>query len=128
MIKRAGNVAYWLKLPERMKVHSTFHVSFFKPYYEDTVNERQLIKRALPSVRRHYEKAIVKILDHRRECASRKNRWSYYLVQWEGENVKDATWEKDVDLWQFEDKIQRYLETLSTRTSESSGGSGFVRP
>ena len=74
-------------------------MSLFKPYYEDTVNERQLIKQSSPSVRKHYEKAIVKILDHRREGASRKNRRNYYLVQWKGGNVEYATWEKDVDLW-----------------------------
>ena len=111
-----------------MKVHPTFHVSFFKPYYEDTVNERQLIKRAPLSVRKHYEKSVVQILDHRSEGASRKNRRSYYLVQWEGGSEEDATWGKKVDLWQFEDEIQHYLETLPTRTSKSSSGTRFVRP
>ena len=80
VIKLVGNVAYRLKLPERMKVHPAFHVSFFKPYYEDTVNERQLIKRAPPSVKKHYEKAVVKILDHRSEGVSSKNKRTYYLV------------------------------------------------
>ena len=31
VIKRVGNVVYRLKLPERMKVHPTFHVSFLEP-------------------------------------------------------------------------------------------------
>ena len=40
VIKRVGQVAYMLKLPERLKLHSNFHVSFLKPYHEDLDVER----------------------------------------------------------------------------------------
>ena len=37
IVKRVGNVAYRLKLLDRLKVHPTFHVSFLKRYHEDVV-------------------------------------------------------------------------------------------
>ena len=38
--KWAGQVVYMLKLPERLKLHPTFHVSFLKSYHEDLGEER----------------------------------------------------------------------------------------
>ena len=48
VIKGVGQVTYMLKLPERLKFHSTFHVSFLKPYHEDLDVERVQTKRAPP--------------------------------------------------------------------------------
>lgn len=35
ILKCVGNVAYRLKLLNRLKIHQTIHVSFLKPYHED---------------------------------------------------------------------------------------------
>ncbi|RVW90797.1 Transposon Tf2-8 polyprotein [Vitis vinifera] len=91
VIKRVGQVAYMLKLPERLKLYPTFHVSFLKPYHEDLDAD----KRA-PSL-------------------------------WKETLEAEATWERDVTLWQFETAVQAYWQTKSTRASTSAGGDGFCQ-
>ncbi|XP_055835195.1 uncharacterized protein LOC129903678 [Solanum dulcamara] len=52
VIQKVGEVSYRLKLPERLKLHPTFHVSFLKPFYEDAEDsERNQSKRAPALVR-----------------------------------------------------------------------------
>ena len=46
VIKRVKQVAYMLKLLERLKLHPIFHVSFLKPYDEDLDAEMVQTKRA----------------------------------------------------------------------------------
>ncbi|KAK4422092.1 hypothetical protein Salat_2160200 [Sesamum alatum] len=38
MLSKVGSLAYRLKLPDRLKVHPTFHVSFLKKFQEDLVD------------------------------------------------------------------------------------------
>ena len=128
MIKRVGQVAYMLKLPERLKLHPTFPVSFLKPYHEDLDAERVQTKRAPPLVMKQFEREIEKILDHRTIGHSRKNRRTDFLVQWKGISETEASWERDVTLWKFEKKVHAYWQSKSTRASTSVGGGGFVSP
>ncbi|RVW70701.1 Transposon Tf2-8 polyprotein [Vitis vinifera] len=108
VIKRVGQVTYMLKLPERLKLHPTFHVSFLKPYHEDLDAERVQTKRAPPLVMKQFDWEIEKILDHRTMGQNRKNRRTDFLVQWKGISEIEASWERDVTLWQFEKEVQAY--------------------
>ncbi|KAL0413714.1 UNVERIFIED_CONTAM: Transposon Ty3-I Gag-Pol polyprotein [Sesamum radiatum] len=84
---------------------------------------RQQTRRALLEIRKEFEKTILKILDYRTMGQSKKNRRTDYLVQRTGESEADATWERDVTLWQFEDKIDQYwaVKVRTTTTDEDVG-------
>ena len=75
VIKRVGNVAYRLKFPDKLKNHSTFHVSFLKTYDQDMVNTaRQQVKHTPPVIRKLFDRKVESILDHKTEGMSKKNR------------------------------------------------------
>ena len=128
VIKKVGEVAYMLKLPERLKLHPTFHVSFLKPYVEDAEPGRAQVKRAPPLVMTQFDRRVEKILNHKTMGPSKKNRRIDYLVQLKGSLESEATWERDVTLWQFEGVVQDYLKAKSMWASTSAGGGGFVTP
>ena len=119
-------MAYRLKLPDRLKLHPTIHVSFLKSYHRDSGKERVQEVRAPLLVMKQFDQKVEQILDHRTMGASRKTRRTDYLVKWKGKEISEATWEKDVTLWQFEK--QEYLKNKSMRVSTSTGGGGFVSP
>jgi hypothetical protein len=49
--EKVGVVAYRLILPERIKLHPMFHVSYLRPYYEDKEDlDRNKPQRAPPMV------------------------------------------------------------------------------
>ena len=75
-----------------------------------------------------FDKGVEKIMNHITMGASRKNRRTDYLVQWKGSLELEATWERNVTLWQFEKAVQDYLKAKSTWASTSTGGRGFVTP
>jgi hypothetical protein len=128
VVKRVGAVAYRLALPERMKIHPTFHVSFLKPYHEDADADRVRARRAPLNVRTELEREVDRVLDRRVLGYSKKNRRTEYLVLWKGLPMSEASWEKEATLWQFEDKIQEYLHSIPTRASASSSGGGLLAP
>jgi hypothetical protein len=62
---------------------------------------------------------------HRWEGQHKKNWRNYFLAQWKGFPILEATWERDTTLWQFEEEILEYLATHPTRASASTGGGGL---
>ncbi|RVW58097.1 hypothetical protein CK203_114325 [Vitis vinifera] len=86
-------------------------------------------KRAPPLVMKQFDREIEKILDHRTMGHSRKkNRRTDFLVQWKGVSETEASWKRDVTLWQFDKEVQTYWQSKSMRASTSAGGSELSTP
>ena len=127
IVKSNWNVAYTLKLPKRLKLHPTFHVSFLKSYHHDPSPDKVQAKRNSPMIRVEFGKEIASILQDRK-MGNWKNKWTKYLIHWKGTPISEASWEKGATLWQFEDHINEYARLKSTRTPTTSSGRGFVSP
>ncbi|KAL0313604.1 UNVERIFIED_CONTAM: Transposon Ty3-G Gag-Pol polyprotein [Sesamum radiatum] len=66
VVSKVGSLAYRLKLPDRLKIHPTFHLSFLKKFHQDLLDKvRQQIRRAPPVIRKEFQKTVLKSLDHR---------------------------------------------------------------
>ena len=128
ILKKVGAVAYRLDLPDYYKVHSTFHVSFLKPYHGEQAEEEATARGEERGEGAQFHKEIEQILGHRTVGSNRKTRETEYLIQWKGEDLSEASWEKAKDLWRYESAIQAYLEASMARTTMASGGGGLSRP
>ncbi|KAK4383416.1 hypothetical protein Sango_2777400 [Sesamum angolense] len=99
----------WKKISSK-SVHRGLIPKYDRHFKDLLDTARQQTQRALPVIRKEFEKKMLKILDHRTMGQSKKNRRTDYLVHWLGESEADATWERDVTLWQFKEKLDEYWE------------------
>ncbi|KAK4380950.1 RNA-directed DNA polymerase [Sesamum angolense] len=99
----------WKKISSK-SVHRGLIPKYDRHFKDLLHTATQQTQRALPVIRKQFEKKMLKILDHRTMGQSKKNRRTDYLVHWLGESKADATWERDVTLWQFKEKLDEYWE------------------
>jgi hypothetical protein len=120
VIRRIGEVAYELELPEGSKIHNVFHVSCLKK----AVGQQVSISEELPPLDEEGQLELVpeEVLEQReRRLRSRIIREC--LVRWRGLPVEDATWEGEhilqhPGLMLLEDKQSREGRTVMSRSQE----------
>ena len=118
-------------MPHHLKIHLVFHASQLKPYFEDKEDkdrgqsERARIFITPPTV----DKQIEAIIDHQLVRGKGwNNSSSQFLVHWKGTAPEEATWEKYEDLWQFRDKVHRYMQLCGVGVVANSGGGACPAP
>ena len=86
IVKRVGVVVYKLKLPERLQIHPTVHVSFLKPYHGDEQDPaRNEARRAPPTVMVQFDQEVDIILDKKVMSYHKGgNMITYFFVKWKG--------------------------------------------
>ena len=95
--KEVGRHAYELVLPEKWKIHDTFHVSQLAEYhisgtYQPPPPPAELLEGEL-----EYE--VESAMDHREHRTSIRGRPNFdYLVRWRGSRSDDDTWEPERNL------------------------------
>ncbi|KAH9753009.1 Endonuclease [Citrus sinensis] len=117
VVRRVGNVSYQLQLPPRLKIHPVFHVSLLKPYHEDMGDpSRGESRRAPTAVVTAFDKDVDYIIANRVVSRRGVPAHSEYLVKWKNLPESEATWEREDNLWQFVEHIQRFKHESAMRT------------
>jgi hypothetical protein len=115
VIRKFGENAYDIELPNGVKISSIFNVTYLYPYRaeeageEDEQEEIQWTKQ-MPVAEKPQMESII---DKRISRKTRRKEYFEYLVKWKGHPVEDASWED-------EEEIQKHGQTMQELMNKSS--------
>jgi transposase InsO family protein len=107
-----AKLAYRLELPPQMRIHDVFHVSLLEPYRENQL-EGRVQEAPLPEIVEGEEEWEVKEVVDSKVSRGRL----LYLVDWEGFNPEDRTWEPVEHVSRAADAIAEFHRRYPHRPS-----------
>jgi len=97
---------YKLELPENLRVHTTFHVSFLKSVSRDVSRPNQEYNSRPPPDLVHNEPEFeVEVVLKSKQL--RRREWEY-LVKWKGYHPIEASWVNESDMEHAQEAIEEF--------------------
>ena len=97
---------YKLELPENLRVHPTFHVSFLKPVSRDASRpNRENNSRPPPDLVHNEPEFEVEAVLKSRQLRGRERE---YLVKWKGYHPIEASWVNESDMEHAQEAIEEF--------------------
>jgi hypothetical protein len=95
-----------------MKIHPVFYVSLFEPYKESSIPSIFQVPLPPVEIKGQEEFEVLEILDSR--IIRRKLE---YLIEWQGYNVSERTWEPAANLRHALEMLQEFHHQYPKKSS-----------
>ncbi|CCO31577.1 hypothetical protein RSOLAG1IB_10868 [Rhizoctonia solani AG-1 IB] len=116
VIEKISDQAYWLELPETMKIHNVFYLGLLSKVKH---NELQAWENHPPpiTVDREEEDEAEGIMNSRES----KGKWEY-LIKWKGYGPEESTWEPKANLKNAAKHLKKYKKILRQKSLDAAKG------
>jgi len=122
VLEKVGKVCYKLKLPKGSKDHPVFHVEKLQKYFVSTDEKRNPPEPEPISIETGKEYEVKDTLSHKMVRGA-----LYWLVQWAGLPIHEATWEAYLDLVDSNDDAnEKLIEYCNNNECEDIEDLGLI--